>query len=408
MPRKPLFAALLAVLLFSVLPAAGSSAGRSAESSAERSDAKRYAWERRRTGRLIPTDAVLCYGQSHHRKPYAWDEAHFEPYVTYVDTTGREQWLFDGFIFLESQDMERPDKRNYTYMTGVLRDRGLSAGRAQWENLLDYWFDGERNLAALDRAVHAAVKRLGKPAAKRRVVMMIPDPIIYHHWIDSMTSTTYWGEVEGRRLDFRRTEDRFAACKWFVDQVRERFDRAGYRHLELAGFYWLRENIAQPQDTEYSYYLTRSDVLLPLIADYLHGLNYTFNWIPFYDARGYEDWPKFGFDKVYLQLNHYWKPENDVDVACRRIREFGTSIEFEFESSILNAREGSDVYRERFRDYMRGARRYGIYGTQPLAYYQGYMSLYDLWVSEDPVDRAFFHEFCRFVVNNPLREENRP
>ena len=89
---------------------------------------------------------MLCYGQSHHRKPYAWDEAHFEPYVTYVDTTGREQWLFDGFIFLESQDMERPDKRNYTYMTGVLRDRGLSAGRAQWENLLDYWFDGERNL----------------------------------------------------------------------------------------------------------------------------------------------------------------------------------------------------------------------------------------------------------------------
>ena len=57
---------------------------------------------------------------------------------------------------------------------------------------------------------------------------------------------------------------------------------------------------------------------------------------------------------------------------------------------------------------MRGARRYGIYGTRPLAYYQGYMSLYDLWVSEDPVDRAFFHEFCRFVVNNPLREENRP
>ena len=189
--------------------------------------------------------------QSHHRKPYAWDEAHFEPYVTYVDTTGREQWLFDGFIFLESQDMDRPDKRNYTYMTGVLRDRGLSAGRAQWENLLDYWFDGERNLAALDRAVHAAVKRLGKPATKRRVVVMIPDPIIYHHWIDSMTSTTYWGELEGRRLDFRRTEDRFEACRWFIDQVRERFDRAGYRHLELAGFYWLRENIAQPQDTAF-------------------------------------------------------------------------------------------------------------------------------------------------------------
>lgn len=392
MPKRLLFAALLASVLLSVLPATG------------KTRAKRYAWERRRTERLIPTDAVLCYGQSHHRKPYAWDEAHFEPYVTYVDSLGREQWLFDGFLFLESQDVDRPDKRNYSYMTGVLRDQGLSAGRAQWENLLDYWFDGERNLAALDRAVQAAEKRLGKPATKRRVVMMIPDPIIYHHWIDSMTSTTYWGELDGRRLDFRSTDDRLAACRWFIDQVRERFDRAGFRHLELAGFYWLRENIAQPQDTEYSYYLTRSDVLLPRIAEYLHALNYTFNWIPFCDARGYEDWRKFGFDQVYLQLNHYWRPELDADRTCQRIRQNGTSIEFEFESSILNARKGSDVYRERFRDYMRCARAYGIYGSQPLAYYQGYMSLYDLWVSEDPVDRAFFHEFCGFVVGNPLRK----
>ena len=109
MPRKLLFTVLLAAVALSVLPVSGKSP-------------KRYAWERSRTGRLIPTDAVLCYGQSHHRKPYAWDEAHFEPYVTYVDTTGREQWLFDGFIFLESQDMDRPDKRNYTYMTGVLRE----------------------------------------------------------------------------------------------------------------------------------------------------------------------------------------------------------------------------------------------------------------------------------------------
>ena len=133
MPRKPLFAALLAVLLFSVLPAAGSSAGssagRSAESSAERSDAKRYAWERRRTGRLIPTDAVLCYGQSHHRKPYAWDEAHFEPYVTYVDTTGREQWLFDGFIFLEFVDAVRPDGATWAFETG--NPNAPAAGRAQ-------------------------------------------------------------------------------------------------------------------------------------------------------------------------------------------------------------------------------------------------------------------------------------
>ena len=47
----------------------------------------------------------------------------------------------------------------------------------------------------------------------------------------------------------------------------------------------------------------------------------------------------------------------------------------------------------------------GIYGSRPIAYYQGSNALYDLWVSDDPVDRELFHEFCRFVVGNPLRSK---
>ena len=76
-----------------------------------------------------------------------------------------------------------------------------------------------------------------------------------------------------------------------------------------------------------------------------------------------------------------------MDDVCRWINRAGTSIEFEFEASILNARENSDAYRARLRDYMRGAKQYGIYGSRPIAYYQGSNALYDLWVSDDPVDR---------------------
>ena len=50
---------------------------------------------------LPPTDAVLCYGGSHHRTPFLWDKERLAPYVTYVDKEGTEQWLFDGFIFRE-------------------------------------------------------------------------------------------------------------------------------------------------------------------------------------------------------------------------------------------------------------------------------------------------------------------
>lgn len=352
-----------------------------------------------------PTDAVLCYGGSHHRTPFLWDKERLAPYVTYVDKEGTEHWLFDGFIFLEFQDTNRPDAELYAFETGHLRDTGESAGKAQWQELIDYYFTDGNGVEALEEAVKEAAARLGKAPQKHKVIMVLPDPVIHRHYIDTTSSTTYWGALDGQQLDFSRNEDRIAACKWYIDRVRERFARGNYEHVELAGFYWLRETAAQPEDTEYSYHLTRSDVLLPQIADYLHGLNYSFIWIPYYDARGYDDWRDFGFDQVYLQPNHYWKPENDMDDVCRWINRAGTSIEFEFEASILNARENSDAYRARLRDYMRGAKQYGIYGSRPIAYYQGSNALYDLWVSDDPVDRELFHEFCRFVVGNPLRSK---
>ena len=66
-----------------------------------------------------PTDAVLCYGGSHHRTPFLWDKERLAPYVTYVDKEGTEHWLFDGFIFLEFQDTNRPDAELYAFETGL-------------------------------------------------------------------------------------------------------------------------------------------------------------------------------------------------------------------------------------------------------------------------------------------------
>ena len=74
---------------------------------------KRCAWEKGRRERPVTTDAVLCYGGSHHRTPFLWDGKRLAPYVTYTDEEGREQWLFDGFIFLEFVDASRPDGRTY-------------------------------------------------------------------------------------------------------------------------------------------------------------------------------------------------------------------------------------------------------------------------------------------------------
>ena len=252
---------------------------------------------------LPPTDAVLCYGGSHHSTPFLWDKERLAPYVTYVDKEGTEQWLFDGFIFLEFQDTNRPDAELYAFETGHLRDTGESAGKAQWQELIDYYFTDGNGVEALEEAVKEAAARLGKAPQKRKVIMVLPDPVIHRHYIDTTSSTTYWGALDGQQLDFSRNEDRIAACKWYIDRVRERFAQGNYEHVELAGFYWLREIVTRPVDTQYSYHLTRSDIMLPHIADYLHKLDYTFSWIPYYGSRGYDVWQQFGFDQVYLQPN---------------------------------------------------------------------------------------------------------
>lgn len=365
---------------------------------------KRYAWENRET-QATTTDAVLCYGGSHHRTPYRWDKERLAPFVTYTDPQGCEHWLFDGFIFLEFQDTDRPDGALYTYETGHLRDNGRSAGKAQWQELIDYWFDSDNGVNALEQTVKEASARLGQAPTKRRVIMVLPDPVIHENYIDTTSTTRYWGALDGQQLDFNRNEDRLAACKWFIDQVRSRFNDGNYRYVDLAGFYWLREIVTRPQDTEYSYHLTRSDILLPHIAEYLHRLNYTFSWIPYYNSRGYDVWQTFGFDQVYLQPNHYWKPENKMEEVCGQINRLGIGMEFEFEPTLLNGRPDSEAFRARFREYMSAARQYGIYGQRPLTYYQGTNGFYDLYASTDETDRALFHEFCQFVINNPLRTQ---
>src|SRR5215469_8589568 len=74
-----------------------------------------------------PTDLVLIY-QGGVQRP-RWTVSRFSPYVTYQDQkTGKEQWLFDGFLIIEFQD-----GRGHTYE----QFSGLKhANKSQWSSLL--------------------------------------------------------------------------------------------------------------------------------------------------------------------------------------------------------------------------------------------------------------------------------
>ena len=400
------FCTLLAALAANHPPATAANGPTGDAAPATRdSEPKMYAWEQERDAIPSYTDLVLCYGGSHHRTPYRWDKERFTPFVTYVDEEGREHWLFDGFLFLEFQDSSRPDGGKYAYMVGVLRGQGISAGKQQWKELIDYWFDGDNGVNALEAAVKEASQRLGTPPAKRKVVMVMPDPIIYEEYADTNTSTTYWGELNGRRLDFAKASDRIAAYKWYIDSVRRLFDKADYRYVELAGFYIVSEDLATPGDG-WNPELKRWEEVIPEVAEYLHALNESLCWIPYNRAAGYRNWKRFGIDYAYMQPNYFWdnKGEKPLSRFFSDIKANDLAMEFEFDDALLEKTAGSEVYRRRLREYMDGAKEHGIYGRKPLAYYHGQNTLYELSVSAAAEDRKLYHEFCRFVLDNPLRK----
>ena len=396
---------LLTFAFFAAIPGAaaahdGAAAGRRKPVQAAapcESAPKMYAWEQERNGLLSFTDLVLCYGGSTHRKPFRWDKQRFAPLVTYTDEQNTEHWLFDAFLCIEFRTLTR------SYNLGQMLP---SADKKQWQELIDYWFDSDNGVNALEEAVEEASERLGAPPSKRKVVMVLPDAIIYKMYNDPESPTDYWGSLDGRRLDFASGDDRMAASKWFIDEVRRRFDAAGYRQIELAGFYVVSEDLVTPTSGGWNHELKRSEEVVPHVSAYLHALNECLCWIPYNRASGYKIWSDLGFDYAYMQPNHYWDDKGERPLArfFSDIKSADLAMEFEFEETILEGKPDCDVYKKRFRDYMSGAKANGVYGKKPLSYYHGTNGIYELWKSTDPKDRALYHEFCRFVIGNPLRK----
>lgn len=361
-----------------------------------------YSWEVGRYRAPSFSDMVLCYGGSHHRKAYAWDKDRFDAYVTYTDTLGREKWLFDAFLCMEFADLDTLSGVKYALMADQVD--GPSGSRKNWQNMIDYWFGPENGLSALDASVADAAKRIGKASHKRYVVMFMPDPIPYLYAKDETSSHVYWGELDGKELDFLNTQDRFHAYRWYIDEVRRRFDEADFQNIELLGFYVMSECITIPSEpwTDHG----KLHDVIPFVSDYVHSVNEYLYWIPFSQGAGWRRGRELGFDYVWMQPNHFWRGDDcPMSRFAAFLRDEGVGMEFEFDTKVYESKENHAMYRDRFREYMDCAKSEGVYGSQPITYYIDSNCVYDLLHSESASDRDFYHEFCSFVVNNPLRDE---
>lgn len=351
-----------------------------------------YDWEKARKEKARYSNLALCYGGSAHRVPYQWNEDRFAHHVTYKDKSGVEHWLFDAFLAIEFAD-------SGYHMEYAIGYQGNAADKASWTRLLDYWFDEQDGFAALNRAVGEAIKRIGNPPTKRKVVITLPDPIIYKVSKDATSGTVYWGFIDGKAMDFSKAADRRAAMKWYIDEVRARWNRANYENLEFIGFYIVSEDLATPGNG-YSTELKRWEDIYPEMSDYIHACNETLNWIPYNSAAGYQNWEKFGIDYAMMQPNYFWHSTYDMNAYMSKVLSTGLSMEFEFDSAILESSEGSAPYRERFYKYMDMCKQMDLYGKRELSYYFGQDDFYKISTSEYPLDQTLYHDLCNFIINS--------
>ena len=373
---------------------------------------KLYKWEKDEIRGIA--DAAICYGGHTARNPYLWTPERFHETVIYTDENGQEHWFFDNMIVMELWDDD------YAVTFSIANDGRYSSRKEHWQKQIDYWFDKQNGFAALETCIGEAAKRIGNPPKKRGIIFSLPDPVYFEHYTNAMKgtnrNTVYWGEIDGRQLDFAKAEDRITAYKWLVDAVRAKFDEAKYKHIELLGFYILSEELSVPGSFRYEY--KEHNITIKAVADYCHSINEGLYWVPYAMAPGIERSKDFGFDLVVMQPNYYWTDSKwSWDQIEGTIKKHGLGMELEFEgthgepltSSILSklANGKDNPYAERnkarFQEYLDNAVARGIYGNCPIVLYTGTNALYELAVSKDEADRQMYHKLGQFIINSPLK-----
>lgn len=390
---------------------------------------KLYAWEKKRSGVPSFADISLVTLGRHNANPPAWTEQRFASHVVFNSGDGSSAWLYDAFLCIDSFDPARG--LSYTLANGR-----QSSVKASWEDLLEAWLGNDGAIRKLDAAVSSASGKLGAPPSPRLVVMSLPDPVMFSNFADKSSSTVYWGEIDGRSLDFSKPEDQTAAYRWYMDSCRQRFAALGLTGVELAGFYILSEELhLDPAmykaaglscgETEtFNYRYKHWETIVPAAAEYAHSCNEGLWWIPYHLAPGYKLWKELGFDAAFMQPNYYWdngSVSHPMSKTITAIKQYSMGIELEFEFSLVasvmaDGRSGPDgsgsptfylkdvpMLRDRVREYMQSYKDSGLYGVQPIAVYSGTDAMHQLASSPDAGDRQMYEEICRFIIESPLK-----
>ena len=337
--------------------------------------------------------------------PYSrFSEKDIAAYAVHFNQKGKpDDWMYDSFLLFGSH----APSGNFLYADiniGTTRSGegdfyaipDPNPGKvSDWLGYLDAEFGPEGILTRLDKTISEYSPKLGKPEHLRNIVLMIPYPI---------HTQSHFGRIEGKKssLNFglqnqnlqSACEQRLEACLWFMDEANKRWKKAGYKNLNLLGFYWMYESF------RYSWDVDDHWVIKELYKETRRRKTKLF-WIPFYSSFNvnilsvYKD---FYFDCAFLQPNHmFYKDIKDVKKGALEAKSRYAGFEMEYYIPAPETAAQTKERHRRFRNYLDGGVKYGYMTDAACAYYTGMKDVSKMCWGKDPVENGFYHDLYHFI-----------
>lgn len=343
---------------------------------------------------------VLLYG----RGKDSWSVDGFRAYAAEHDDENRPvDWLFDSFLLCPmvapSGNAFAADVNIGTTMCGEGDFNAVPfpnpATRRDYEGLLDVYFGEGGHLESLDAAIAGLKGILPTPAHRHNVVLNIPYPGIQQ---------TLWGRLPGDRhtLNFsttgqtvaRATASRLAATAWFADEAESRWNAARFPNLNFLGFYWPFETVYRGWDVD-------DHVLLKGLRKHLRHRDRKLMWIPFYatwNTHLLDNYEDYYFDLAFQQPNHmFYVNTPGIEGPARGAETRHAGFEMEYYLHLGEPTRVSGERHGRFRDYLNGGVDFGYMREAACAWFHGTDGIARMRTHEDPQERAFYRDICRFI-----------
>ncbi|MCM1067908.1 MAG: DUF4855 domain-containing protein [Muribaculaceae bacterium] len=343
-------------------------------------------------------DPVLIYTGGLAKRAL-WTEQNLRPYLTHLYADGTRDWLYDAFIFNETNWTTRTASGKTETRVLINASGGqLPATKAEWDAYFDHIFSPEHDIAALDRAIDSYREELGEPRLRHKVIIGIPFPCKDGRGTPTACEWKKFdfGTINDTDMDFSQPDHRIEASKWAVDEVIRRFGEAGYRNLDLAGIYCAEETLWSVKD------------FIKTVNLYIRSKGLRTYWIPYWgtgnDVYAHE-WKNYAFDMVYRQPNYFFYkngtlPEKTQLTDCITMsKRYGLGLELEFETSGTSngLHNVAPHMHQRLIDYLDAFEEKLVWETSGVAHYSGSKGMLDMLNSNDPVNQATMDRLAELV-----------